>query len=95
MNARTFRPRIPSTAFGEPPLHRALEGQPRLPDRFHLAGFDKRPLDGGVDAFEDAHGVVMPDHRAHSVGAAAVVIPVQLRHHVRDRLRLLSAEPAR
>src|SRR5205807_5397372 len=71
--------------FGEGGLHCALEGQPHLDDGPGFSRLQERLFRGGVDVFEEADHVVVADHGADSVWAAAVTLAVQLGHRVRNR----------
>src|SRR5205814_1348964 len=46
---------------------------------------EERPLRRGVEIFEKADDVVVPDHGAHAGGSAPVPFAVQLAHLVGDR----------
>src|ERR1700687_4748582 len=65
-------------------LHRALEREPRLTDRFDLAAVEQRALDRRVEVLEEADDVVVAHERARDLGAATVALAMHLRHRVRD-----------
>ena len=68
-------------------LHRSLEGEACLADGSDFAGLDQRVFDWHEGVFEEADDVVVADDGADALGAATVVVALELGDRVRDRLR--------
>ena len=83
-NARTVRPVVPSTASTKRDSIARWKACRDCADGVEFACLDERAFGRGVDVLEEADDVVFAEDGADGVGAATVVLSVELGHRVGD-----------